>query len=410
MLLWLLADPFADPWLEKTTLRGALAAVISFALALLLGPAADRLAARPLSRTDQNRLATRGRAARRQRSHAHDGRTVHHRRNRRQHAAVGRHAQSAGLAGRGLGRGLGRARSGRRSGQTPLRRPAALSARANSPVRPRSRWPWPWPFIPLHRHTPGALDLHSRLVGIDLSLGLGFVPLAMLVLVGSSNAVNLADGLDGLAGGCLLLGHCRHGRAWSMPAATPAGPNISACRTCRMPPKSSCWPAGVLGAILGFLWFNCYPASVFMGDTGSLPLGGLLGYFAIVCRQELMLVVDRRRVCRRSGQRAVASRQLPAARQSDCFCCAPLHHHFQFLGWPENKIVVRFWIASALAAIAGLGIVKLDAQLAADRPAATTRAQRCAAHRARTGHARGRTSSTRRAPSSTVRDPISLNR
>ncbi len=126
--------------------------------------------------------------------------------------------------------------------------------------------------------------------------------------------------------------------------------------------------AGVLGAILGFLWFNCYPASVFMGDTGSLPLGGLLGYFAIVCRQELMLVVvggvfvaEAASVLLQVGSCRV--------RQKRLLLCAPLHHHFQFLGWPENKIVVRFWIASALAAIAGLGIVKLDAQLAA-RPAA----------------------------------------
>ena len=153
-----------------------------------------------------------------------------------------------------------------------------------------------------------------------------------------------------------------------MPADTVAGPNISASRTFPMRPKSSCLQPAVLGAILGFLWFNCYPASVFMGDTGSLPLGGLLGYFAIVCRQELMLVVvggvfvaEAASVLLQVGSCRV--------RQKRLLLCAPLHHHFQFLGWPENKIVVRFWIASALAAIAGLGIVKLDAQLAA-RPAA----------------------------------------
>ena len=184
----------------------------------------------------------------------------------------------------------------------------------------------------------------------------------MLVLVGASNAVNLADGLDGLAGGCLLLttaamaalvyasGHA----GWAEYLGVAHIPHAA---------EVVVLAGGVLGAILGFLWFNCYPASVFMGDTGSLPLGGLLGYFAIVCRQELMLVVvggvfvvEAASVLLQIGSCRLRGKRL--------LLCAPLHHHFQFLGWPENKIVVRFWIASALAAIAGLGIVKLDAQLA----------------------------------------------
>ncbi|HEX4146354.1 MAG TPA: phospho-N-acetylmuramoyl-pentapeptide-transferase [Pirellulales bacterium] len=218
-----------------------------------------------------------------------------------------------------------------------------------------------------HRHTPGALALDLPLVGISLPLGLGFVPLAVLVLVGASNAVNLADGLDGLAGGCLLLATAAMGAlvyasghaGWAEYLGVAHIPHAA---------EVVVLAAGVLGAILGFLWFNCYPASVFMGDTGSLPLGGLLGYFAIVCRQELMLmivggvfVVEAASVLLQIGSCRL--------RQKRLLLCAPLHHHFQFLGWAENKIVVRFWIASALAAIAGLGIVKLDAQLAAN-PAA----------------------------------------
>ena len=214
----------------------------------------------------------------------------------------------------------------------------------------------------VHRHTPGNLDLHVPLAGFHVSLGLWFIPLAVLVLVGSSNAVNLADGLDGLAGGCLLLttaamaalvyasGH----RGWAEYLAVPHVPHAA---------EVVVLAGGVLGAILGFLWFNCYPASVFMGDTGSLPLGGMLGYFAIVCRQELLLVVvggvlvvEALSVLAQIGSCKLRGRRL--------LLCAPLHHHFQFLGWPENKIVVRFWIASALAAIAGLAVVKLDAQLA----------------------------------------------
>ncbi len=118
---------------------------------------------------------------------------------------------------------------------------------------------------------------------------------------------------------------------------------------------------GMLGAVLGFLWFNCYPASVFMGDAGSLPLGGLLGLLAIVCRQELIFVVvagvfvvEAASVVLQVGSFKLRRRRL--------LLCAPLHHHFQFRGWPENKIVVRFWISAALAAIAGLGMVKLNAR------------------------------------------------
>jgi phospho-N-acetylmuramoyl-pentapeptide-transferase len=233
-----------------------------------------------------------------------------------------------------------------------------------------------------HRHTPGALALHLPLVGVSLPLGLWFVPLAVLVLVGASNAVNLADGLDGLAGGCLLLATA------AMAALVYASGHSGWAEYLGIPHISHAaevvvLAAGVLGAILGFLWFNCYPASVFMGDTGSLPLGGLLGYFAIVCRQELMLIVvggvfvaEAASVLLQIGSCRLRRRRL--------LLCAPLHHHFQFLGWPENKIVVRFWIASALAAIAGLGIVKLDAQLVA-QPAAQFAAQPAAQFTARSG-------------------------
>jgi phospho-N-acetylmuramoyl-pentapeptide-transferase len=119
-------------------------------------------------------------------------------------------------------------------------------------------------------------------------------------------------------------------------------------------------PAGaMIGGMLGFLWFNCHPAQVFMGDTGSLPLGGLLGFLAIAARQELLLilvagvfVVEAVSVILQVGYYKWRKRRI--------FRCAPLHHHFQLQGWPENQIVVRFWIAAALCAILGLASLKIN--------------------------------------------------
>jgi phospho-N-acetylmuramoyl-pentapeptide-transferase len=116
---------------------------------------------------------------------------------------------------------------------------------------------------------------------------------------------------------------------------------------------------GIIGGLLGFLWFNCHPAQVFMGNTGALPLGGLLGVLAVIARQELLLivvgavfVVEAISVIIQVGYYKWRGRRL--------FRCAPLHHHFQFLGWAENKIVVRFWIASALCALIGIASLRLD--------------------------------------------------
>jgi phospho-N-acetylmuramoyl-pentapeptide-transferase len=212
----------------------------------------------------------------------------------------------------------------------------------------------------IQRHTPGALDapwpVHNQLP----ALGWWFVPLAILVVVGASNAVNLTDGLDGLAGGCLLFA------TGAMAALTYASGHSGWSRYLQIvhiPAASELVivAGGMLGAVLGFLWFNCSPASVFMGNTGSLPLGGLLGLMAIVCRQELMLVVvagvfvvEALSVIAQVGSCRLRGRRV--------LRCAPLHHHFQFCGWPEGKIVVRFWIAAALSAITGLGLVKLGAR------------------------------------------------
>jgi phospho-N-acetylmuramoyl-pentapeptide-transferase len=114
----------------------------------------------------------------------------------------------------------------------------------------------------------------------------------------------------------------------------------------------------MIGAVLGFLWFNCHPAQVFMGDTGALPLGGLLGVLAVVSRQELLLVVIGG-IFVAEALSVIVQVGFFKWRRRRLLRCAPLHHHFQLLGWAENKIVVRFWIASALFALLGAASVKL---------------------------------------------------
>jgi phospho-N-acetylmuramoyl-pentapeptide-transferase len=200
------------------------------------------------------------------------------------------------------------------------------------------------------------LLLRAPLVEASFSLGLWFVPLAMLVIVGASNAVNLTDGLDGLAGGCLLAataavaglvyaaGHAEWAAYLGVPRIPYAG-------------EMTVLAGAMIGGVLGFLWFNCHPAQVFLGNTGALPLGGLLGFLAVVARQELLLVVI-------AGVFVVEAASVIVQvgyykwRHRRLLRCAPLHHHFQFLGWAENKIVVRFWIAAALCALVGVASLK----------------------------------------------------
>jgi phospho-N-acetylmuramoyl-pentapeptide-transferase len=111
--------------------------------------------------------------------------------------------------------------------------------------------------------------------------------------------------------------------------------------------------------VVGFLWFNCHPAQVFMGDTGSLPLGGLLGFMAVVARQELLLVLVGG-VFVAEAMSVILQVGWYKWRKRRIFLCAPLHHHFQLRGWPENKIVVRFWIAAALCALLGTACLRIN--------------------------------------------------
>ncbi|MCX7928007.1 MAG: phospho-N-acetylmuramoyl-pentapeptide-transferase [Candidatus Omnitrophica bacterium] len=192
---------------------------------------------------------------------------------------------------------------------------------------------------------------------IILDLGYWYILLIVLVVVGTSNAVNLTDGLDGLAIGsvvfsaipfsvlCYVSGNSRFSEYLLIPYIKGAGELTVFC-------------ASIIGAGLGFLWFNCYPASIFMGDVGSLALGGALGIVAILIKKELLLVfVGGIFVAEAfSVLLQVIFFKLTKKR---IFKCSPLHHHFQFLGWHENKVIVRFWIVSVILALLALVTLKI---------------------------------------------------
>jgi phospho-N-acetylmuramoyl-pentapeptide-transferase len=184
-----------------------------------------------------------------------------------------------------------------------------------------------------------------------------FIAIGALVISATSNAVNLTDGMDGLAGGCmvvcamafLVLTEIGGKEDWAAYLLVPHVPGAD---------ELSIVCGALMGACLGFLWYNCYPAQVFMGDTGSLPLGGVLGYVAIVLRQEYILlivggifVIEALSVMIQVGYYKKRGKRV--------FRMAPIHHHFHLGGWQESQVVVRFWLASVLFAILALVTVKL---------------------------------------------------
>ncbi len=190
-----------------------------------------------------------------------------------------------------------------------------------------------------------------------LPLGLFFVPFVYFVIVGSSNAVNLTDGLDGLAimptvmvSGALavfayLTGHVTFAQYLDIPYVAGSGELII-------------FLGSIIGAGLGFLWFNTYPAQVFMGDVGALALGAALGVVAVIVRQELVLVImggifvlETVSVILQVGSYKLTGRRI--------FRMAPIHHHFELKGWPEPRVIVRFWIISVVLVLVGLASLKI---------------------------------------------------
>jgi phospho-N-acetylmuramoyl-pentapeptide-transferase len=194
------------------------------------------------------------------------------------------------------------------------------------------------------------------------SLWLGLT-ITVLAIMGSSNAVNLTDGLDGLAIGCTLIvagvflvmtyvaGNRLHATYLQIPYVPGAGELTVFC-------------AGMIGAGLGFLWYNCHPAQMFMGDTGSLALGGVLGIIAVLIHQPFVLVIaggvfvaEAGSVLLQTGWYKYTRRRTGTGRR--LFLMAPLHHHFERLGWYESKVVIRFYILCVLCAVLALSTLKL---------------------------------------------------
>jgi phospho-N-acetylmuramoyl-pentapeptide-transferase len=204
-----------------------------------------------------------------------------------------------------------------------------------------------------------AQQLYIPFLKDPLVLGMGAFTFIfyLLVIVGTSNAVNLTDGLDGLATGCTatvaatyavlayVAGNFKAATYLQVPFVQFSGELTVLC-------------IALLGACLGFLWWNAYPARVFMGDTGSLAIGGMLGSVAICCKQELLLVIvggvfviEAMSVILQVASFKTTGRRI--------FKMSPIHHHFELSGWKENTVIVRFWILSVFFALLGLATLKL---------------------------------------------------
>ncbi len=182
-----------------------------------------------------------------------------------------------------------------------------------------------------------------------VNLGWFFIPFALLVIIGSSNAVNLTDGLDGLAGGCMVI---------AMMAYTAILMTVDAYALMPI-------PAIVISACLGFLWFNCHPAKVFMGDTGSLALGGLLGTLAICSHSAVMLVAvggifvaEACSVMIQVGYFKLTRKLYGEGRRF--FRMAPIHHHFEKMGLSETQVCIRFWIVAFFLGLLGICTLALS--------------------------------------------------
>ena len=210
-------------------------------------------------------------------------------------------------------------------------------------------------YIP--EFAPYMRNLYIPFVHTPVAVGVWVSIVAVGAIMGASNAVNLTDGKDGLSTGCMIFATIAYAvmaylsghRVFAEYLLIPFIPGAS---------EAVVFAAAVIGACIGFLWHNCHPATMFMGDTGSLALGGIIGLLSVLVRQEFLLflvggvfvmeilsVMIQVPVFKLTGKRV--------------FLCTPIHHHFEKLGWTETQIVVRFWILSGIFALLALGTLKL---------------------------------------------------
>lgn len=210
-----------------------------------------------------------------------------------------------------------------------------------------------WPLEPSYATRTNILFMKNYL----LELGLFYIPVVVVVIVGASNAVNLTDGLDGLAIGVVLFAAAAYAGMCYVVGNVKIAEYLNVLYL-RDSGELTVFCATIIGASLGFLWFNAYPAEVFMGDTGALALGGALGTVAVLIKQELLLlvvggvfVIEALSVILQVGSFKLRGKRI--------FLMSPLHHHFELKGWSESKIVVRFWILAMIFALVALSTLKI---------------------------------------------------
>jgi len=230
-----------------------------------------------------------------------------------------------------------------------------------------ARWKYFWQSLiglsaALFLFVTAAIPAETSLIvpffkSVAIPLGAGFVVLSYLMIVGMSNAVNLTDGLDGLA----ILPTVMVGAALGLIAYVAGNVEFSSYLQIPYIPGAgelAVFCGALIGAGLGFLWFNTYPAQVFMGDVGALALGAALGVVAIIVRHEIVLLIMGGLFVLETASVIiqVASFKLTGKR---IFRMAPIHHHFELKGWPEPKVIVRFWIVTLVLVTIGLSTLKL---------------------------------------------------
>lgn len=213
-------------------------------------------------------------------------------------------------------------------------------------------------FYQLPEFGPYMRELNLPFISLPVATGVWVSVFSVGAIMGASNAVNLTDGKDGLSTGCMIFATLAYGamaylsghRIFAEYLLIPFLPGAS---------EAVVFAAAVVGACIGFLWYNCHPASMFMGDTGSLALGGIIGLLAVLVRQEFLLFLVGGVFVMEIGSVMLQVAYFKLTGGKRIFLCTPIHHHFEKLGWTETQIVIRFWILAGIFALMALGTLKL---------------------------------------------------